>query len=90
LTELITRVNERTGQVWFNIRPKRGATKGEVERCRTLQVIMVTAINAAQKKRSDKIVASGVDVQKDGIAVHVEEREVEEMPAQAEAGEGKA
>jgi hypothetical protein len=84
MTELITRVNERTGQVWFNIRPKRGATKGEVERCRTLQVIMVTAINAAQKKRSEKIIAAGVDVQRNGIAM-----QVEEMPGQAEIMEDK-
>jgi hypothetical protein len=90
MTELITRVNERTGQVWFNIRPKHGATKGEVERCRTLQVIMVQAINAAQKKRADKIVAAGVDVQKEGIAVQVKEREVEEKPEQVEAVDGKA
>jgi hypothetical protein len=79
MTELITRVNERTGQVWFNIRPKRGATKGEVDRCRTLQVIMVTAINAAQKKRSDKMAV-------DAVA----EIEAKKKPAQAEAGERKA
>jgi hypothetical protein len=46
-------------------------------------------INVALERTGRKIVAAGVDVQKDGIAVHVEEHASEKKPEQVESEEGK-